>query len=238
MYIKKSSNKLLYKNFQKFKEKYFFKNKLLKLRKKKWGFLFKKFSRKRLFDHSIYYKSKFGFFFNKKYKFNLLLKQKISSYYGKLSLDFLKSINKKIIKKSLVNSKNTNFKLDFLFFKDIENRLDIVLFRSYFVKSINESRSFIKNGYVYVNSKKITVSSFILKKGDIITLDSFSYNLIKQNILSSTVYNVNYIIPKYLEVNYNTFQIIIFSDIEDYNFSELLPFRMNFKKLNKYLSYN
>ena len=99
-------------------------------------------------------------------------------------------------------------------------------------------RSFIKNGYVYVNSKKITVSSFILKKGDIITLDSFSYNLIKQNILSSTVYNVNYIIPKYLEVNYNTFQIIIFSDIEDYNFSELLPFRMNFKKLNKYLSYN
>lgn len=54
----------------------------------------------------------------------------------------------------------------------LERRLDNVVYRLGLTKSRMMSRQFVTHGHVNVNGKKMTIPSYTVQKGDVITLDA------------------------------------------------------------------
>ena len=65
----------------------------------------------------------------------------------------------------------------------LESRLNNVVFRAGFAPSILSASQMVSHGQVKVNGKKVDRSSYIVKKGDVISLSDKGYNnqLYKQN---------------------------------------------------------
>lgn len=68
----------------------------------------------------------------------------------------------------------------------LEQRLNNVIFRLNWAPSINAASQMVVHGHVKVNGKKVTRSSFIVNKGDVIELSEKGYNnqLYKQSLES------------------------------------------------------
>ena len=235
--MQKNYYKPFYKKKLRLRENILEKKSPFSFKKKKWKLLLillKKKTNKKFFDSTIYFKPKFGSFFQKNFKQNLLLKQKISLHYGVLLLKKLKNIYNlgfKLFKTQL--KKNLNLKLEFFFFKFLEARVDIVLYRSHFAKSIRESKVFIQSGHVYLNGNQILSNSVILKKGDLLTFNPKLTTTILQNLKDSTIFNY---LPKNLLINFYTLQIYIILDVERIKLYDIHPFRINFHPLIKKLT--
>jgi ribosomal protein S4 len=243
--MKKSSNiyKPVYKVLISLKENVLNKKKLLGLKKKKWtnSILVKNLKKRNrrefgLFDQSIYYRPKFLSYFTKSFKLNLLIKKKISVFYGHLTLKALKSTKKKVTK----TFKNQNlrkkfYKLEQYYLKHLESRLDKILYNSYLVTSIRESNNMVNQGYVLVNFKKILSGSYSVKKGDIISFSDNALPFLERNLMKHLVFPIKRTIPSHLEINYKTFHIIVFSDITEERFLNISSFKLNFRKLDKFL---
>ena len=52
----------------------------------------------------------------------------------------------------------------------LELRLDNVVFRAGFASSRNQARQFVRHGHVLVNGKRVTIPSYTLRKGDVVSL--------------------------------------------------------------------
>ena len=52
----------------------------------------------------------------------------------------------------------------------LELRLDNVVFRAGFASSRNQARQFVRHGHVTVNGKRVTIPSYTLRKGDVVSL--------------------------------------------------------------------
>lgn len=95
------------------------------------------------------------------YANQLFAKQQIASVYGKLSKKFLKNL-------TIQTSTSTN--QGNLFICLLEMRLDTCLFRMNLGPSFVSIRQYITHGFVFVNGRKLNISSSVLKPGDIITV--------------------------------------------------------------------
>ena len=60
----------------------------------------------------------------------------------------------------------------------LERRLNNVIFRLNFAPSIASASQMVRHGHVFVNGKKVTVSGYLVEKGDVITLSDKAYNSI------------------------------------------------------------
>ena len=58
----------------------------------------------------------------------------------------------------------------------LELRLDNTVFRLGFAPSIRAAHQLVSHGHVFVNGKKMNISSIVLKVGDVISLKDKSYN--------------------------------------------------------------
>jgi len=149
----------------------------------------------------------------------LIEKQKLRYYYliSENSL-FLYYKKAKKIKGLLINN----------LIKILESRLDNVIFRLGFAKSILFAKQLINHNHILVNNKKINISSYLCKKNDIISIkkNTVSQNLIKKN------FNNNIKIPSYLEFNKNLF-IAKYNNLID--IKDIL-YKINFSKINEYYS--
>ena len=130
-----------------------------------------------------------------------MTKQRISLFYGNLQNKKLRNL----VKRSKLNLiTNSNFSALELLLNSLENRLDTILYRSHFVRSIREARLFIQHKHVFVNNNIITKNSFTISAGDIISLSEKSLSLAKINVYSSNLWPLP---PEFLQINYRTFQI-------------------------------
>lgn len=59
----------------------------------------------------------------------------------------------------------------------LESRLDSVLFRAGFARTIYASRQYIKHGHVFVNGKKVNIPSYNMKANDLISIKEKSRKL-------------------------------------------------------------
>ncbi len=144
-----------------------------------------------------------------------------------------------------LKNRNNNNNIIHKFVIILESRLDMVIFRSKIAKTIFESKQIINHGKIKVNNKIITSSNYILKRGDIITLNNFKiekkfYYLKKKNKDLKKNYNLIKIIRKnkvnYIEFN-NKFNICIF--LRNPLFKEIkYPFDLNLKLVDEYFKYN
>ena len=58
----------------------------------------------------------------------------------------------------------------------LERRLNNAVFRLNFAPSMAAASQMVRHGHVFVNGKKVTVSGYLLEKGDVITLSDKAYN--------------------------------------------------------------
>jgi small subunit ribosomal protein S4 len=90
--------------------------------------------------------------------------KKLKIFYG--------NILKKYIKNSInlsISSKNK--KINLVFLKIFEKRLDVVLYRAKFSPNIKNARQLIFHGIILVNYKTVKIKSFKLKSGDLIKIN-------------------------------------------------------------------
>jgi len=182
--------------------------KLFYLRKKKWTrFIFfakkkmKFFKRYKLNDPSMLRAIKFasqGNSFKKSFRNRLNKTQSLKLIYG--------SLKKKHLKRYLMPKKGAAvlFNTSFAAF---ESKLDVVLYRSKFSSSIDQTRQLIFHGHVLLNNNKTKHCSKKVSHMDIVSITKLSAirELVKSNLRKCSFWPVP---PKTLKINYNTLEII------------------------------
>jgi small subunit ribosomal protein S4 len=81
----------------------------------------------------------------------------------------------------------------------LERRLDAMVYRSKFVPTVFASRQFVSHGHVTVNGKRVTISSFRVKVGDVVELKSRAKELA---IVLEASQSTEREVPDYLEVDH------------------------------------
>ena len=79
----------------------------------------------------------------------------------------------------------------------LELRLDNVVFRSGFASSRNQARQFVRHGHVAVNGKRVTIPSYSLRKGDVVSLRDKAKAMI---VIRHNVDTLDRVAPQWLEV--------------------------------------
>ncbi|OGH11812.1 MAG: 30S ribosomal protein S4 [Candidatus Levybacteria bacterium RIFCSPHIGHO2_01_FULL_36_15] len=90
-------------------------------------------------------------------------KQKLKRIYGLLEKQF---------RRYVVTSGKKKGNTEEALAQTLEMRLDNIVFRLGFAKSRFMSRQMVGHGHVFVNNKKISIPSYQVKEGDVITLSS------------------------------------------------------------------
>nr|YP_009540967.1 ribosomal protein S4 [Discoplastis spathirhyncha]AYQ93496.1 ribosomal protein S4 [Discoplastis spathirhyncha] len=134
-----------------------------------------------------------GLAYNKKqsqYEIRLKEKQKLRFHYGIGERQLLSYIKKS--KKMKGSSGKTLLTL-------LEMRLDNIIYRLGFSKTIVSAKQLISHGHVMINKKMINIPSYLCKPQNIITIKNSakSKNIITKNLETSE----NNIIPEHLSIN-------------------------------------
>lgn len=237
---KKLRKKPLYKKFITLRANVQYRSRLirLKFKKKKWQRLIsyiKRLQNRRkkkfkIFDLNKYPLPKFYNPFKRRYQMVLHNKQKMSLFYGFLSKKFIKKNLSLIINQKKTIKKNAK-SLNSFFFRSMENRLDVILYRSHFAPSVSAARQLMLHHHIKVNGNVITNHSYTLMYGDTVTVKSCIQPVIYDTVIKSHMWPLP---PKYLKVNYKTFEILINGKVELQNLSTLFPFLPNVYYLLSY----
>jgi small subunit ribosomal protein S4 len=91
-------------------------------------------------------------------------KQKLKHWYNLEERQFKNYIKKILEKRGRVEDAPS------LLIKILESRLDNIVFRLGFANSRGQARQLVSHGHFLVNGKSINIPSYLVKKGDIISL--------------------------------------------------------------------
>jgi small subunit ribosomal protein S4 len=234
LFLKKKRFKPLYKQLLKLRENVQNRKRLLTFKKKKWAKLIEFYKRKlkryRKFkpqDQNRYLVSKYpsrGNSYQRKYRNTLQASKKFRLFYGDFTRRYLKTQIKLALSKKGKSSTSTRYSL---FLEIFERRLDTVLYRSKFSISMRAAQQLVVHGKVLVNNRTVRSKSYMLKQGDLVSIDPKYYALIEENLVKSHLWPIP---PKHLLINYKTMQIL-FGDIETTSFSLAFPFNLNLEKI-------
>ena len=122
------------------------------------------------------------------YGVQLRMKQTIRRYYEVLEKQF----RRYIAEASRMRGNTGEVLLQLL-----EQRLDNVLRRAGFVRTIWAARQMVVHGHILVNGKKVDRPSFAVKAGDVISLRPKAHNLARQNMETLA----GHIVSEWLNVN-------------------------------------
>lgn len=129
--------------------------------------------------------------------------------------------------------KTWRFSKRLFFFSLIERRLDVLLFRAGFVSSLFEANQMIKHRFIFVNNYFNQTPSFILKKGDIVSLKpkflirkkkNEFYNFNKIGMKTPKLFPLTY---SHFESNIKIYKIVLLQNLLSYKQLPLL-FKRNF----------
>lgn len=98
-------------------------------------------------------------------------KQKVKYVYGLREKQF-----RRFYEKALADAEPTPTAL----LRILESRLDNVVYRSHMAATREQSRQMILHGHILVNGKKVTIASFIVKPGDIVTYSATKSKLVAE----------------------------------------------------------
>jgi ribosomal protein S4 len=152
------------------------------------------------------------------YYYMLRLKHRMRMYYGTIKEEqFRKVLN--------ITHSARGFFVNNIF-SLFEARIDSILYRSNFIKTLPLGKQLILHGYVYVNGIVSTKYSNYIKPGDIVSM-RYDY---KRRFLKQVLFKVKrrgYVChhPTYLEINYKILSIIF---IGNFSISQVsYPFEMS-----------
>ena len=222
-----------FKKFVNSKITLFNQQKILSLKKHKWiryANYFSRFNKHKkkncyykFYDQRSYNIPRFLNRFGNSFKINLALKRRFRLLYGNLKKSYVKKMVKHSVLQSKSDIKAFNIKNHFICL--LESRLDIVLLKSYFALNIRNARQLISHGNVKVNGVVIKNNSLILKPGDKININQKTYSLLEYRLANNSIWVLP---PKYLQINYKLFQIIVVSNPINANLSNNFNTKLNF----------
>ncbi|XXM93680.1 30S ribosomal protein S4 [Candidatus Hodgkinia cicadicola] len=125
------------------------------------------------------------------YGIKMIAKQKLKFYYANLTESKLRKVYKRALAYKGDVSSN--------FLRLIESRLDVLVYRANLCASFMASRQLINHGHVLVNGVKVTVCSYLCKRGDVFRIAPSSINFasVKGAVLGSSCNPPRYIDPDY-----------------------------------------
>ncbi len=88
----------------------------------------------------------------------------------------------------------------------LETRLDNVVYRATFASSRNQARQFVRHGHVNVNGKRVTIPSYHLRKGDVVSVRTKSREMI---VLRHNLDTISRAVPHWLEFDATDFKITV-----------------------------
>jgi len=132
----------------------------------------------------------------------LLEKQRLRAYYGLMEKKFSRYVQQST-KEAGVTANNL--------IKKLEKRLDNLVYRAGFARSIRQARQMVVHGHILVNGEKIDIPSYQIEIGDQISLrDKYrKNNLFKENYLDRHLTPISY-----LERDYDNFTSKLISEVE------------------------
>jgi small subunit ribosomal protein S4 len=131
------------------------------------------------------------------YLLQLREKQKARRIYGLLEKQF-KLTYEKANKQPGITGENL--------LRLLELRLDNAVFRTGFASSRNQARQFVRHGHVTVNGKRVTIPSYLLRQGDVISLRDKARKMI---VIRHNIDTLDRIAPMWLDVNSGEFQATV-----------------------------
>jgi small subunit ribosomal protein S4 len=121
----------------------------------------------------------------------LMAKQKLKGYYGNISEKQFRRLYDEAARRRGDTSENLIGLL--------ERRLDAVVYRLKFVPTPFAARQFVNHGHIQVNGKRVNISSYQVKDGDVISVKPKSKDLA---LVIEAVQSGERDIPDYLEVDH------------------------------------
>ena len=88
----------------------------------------------------------------------------------------------------------------------LELRIDNAVFRAGFASSRNQARQFVRHGHISVNGKRVTIASYILRQGDVISLRDKARKMI---VIRHNIDTLDRTAPQWLDVNMGEFQATV-----------------------------
>jgi len=229
---KKNRFKPIFKQLFRLRENVQNRKKLLKFEKKKWERLiqhykrklkwYKKFKPQNQIQYLVTKYPNKGTGYKKRFRNTLHATKRLNLLYGGFSKKFIKNKIKLTLKRN-----NSFSKINMLFLEYFEMRLDTILHRAKFSNSIRTARQLIAHGKILVNDKVIIRKNYILKKEDLIKINSKNKHFIEKNLKQTQIWPLP---PKYLIINYKTMQIII-GNFEPINLSTSFTFNLQLEKI-------
>lgn len=230
---RKNRFKPLYKQFINLHENVQNRQKILQFKKQKWNkfinyikYKSKKYKKFKPFNQTQYivsrHPNKWNSYKKGTYKNILQSYKKFKLTYGNLS--------KKKIKNSIIQTFKIKNKKNYItnyFLNLFESRLDVILYKAKFSISIRTAKQLVTHGKILINFNKITNPSYLLKTGDIISINPKFKSIIEFNIANSNIWPIP---PKYLIINYKTLQIF-FGTFTNENVSTQFNFNLNLEKI-------
>jgi small subunit ribosomal protein S4 len=122
----------------------------------------------------------------------LRAKQKLKGYYGNISE---RQFNKLFQEARRVRGSTSETMIGLL-----ERRLDAVIYRAKFVPTVFAARQFVSHGHIKVNGRRVNISSYRCKVGDVIEVKEKSREL---PLLLEAIKSTERDIPDYVEVDHN-----------------------------------
>jgi small subunit ribosomal protein S4 len=121
----------------------------------------------------------------------LMAKQKLKGYYGNITERQFRRIYEEAARRKGDTGENLIGLL--------ERRLDAVVYRMKFVTTVFAARQFVSHKHVTVNGKRVSVSSYVVKEGDVIEVDE----KLKQHAqVLAAVESTERDVPDYVEVDH------------------------------------
>ena len=82
----------------------------------------------------------------------------------------------------------------------LERRLDAVVYRMKFVPTVFAARQFVSHGHVSINGIRVTIASYLVGEGDVVTLKEKSREL--PQVLAA-IDSIEREVPEYMDVNHD-----------------------------------
>lgn len=120
----------------------------------------------------------------------LMAKQKLKGYYGNISEKQFRKLYDEAVRRRGDTSENL--------IELLERRLDAVVYRMKFAVSPFQARQIVNHGHIQVNGKRVNISSYQVKDGDVIGIKTKSKDLA---IVIEAAGSPERDIPDYLEVD-------------------------------------
>ena len=82
----------------------------------------------------------------------------------------------------------------------LECRLDAVVYRMKFVPTVFAARQLVSHGHVSVNGQRVTIASYLLNEGDVVTIKEKSREM---SLVLAAVDSPEREVPEYMDVNHD-----------------------------------